>query len=107
MPAEREREGGGVQKGLQCEDGWLCIPGVAGSLDLGAASDLRLGVSSETQRGGRGVTTETKRLGRERCEHWRRRRSPGTQGTAGAGAGDGRRHGRRFEYQALPHSGRR
>lgn len=83
----------------------MCIAGVAGSLDLGAAADLRLGVPSETQRGGRRVTTETKRLGRERCGHGRH--SPGTLGTAGAGAGDGRRHGRRFEYQALPHSGRR
>lgn len=31
-----------VQKGLQCEGGWMCIPGVAGSLDLGTAADLRL-----------------------------------------------------------------
>lgn len=51
----------------------------------GGVADLGLGVSSETQRGGRSVTMETKRLGRQRCGRWRR--SPETQGTAGAGAG--------------------
>lgn len=50
----------------------------------GGVADLGLGISSETQRGGRTVTTETKRW-EERCGSGRR--SPRTQGTVGAGAG--------------------
>lgn len=70
----------------------------------GGVADLGLGISSETQRGGRTVTTETKRW-EEGCGSGRR--SPGDSRDGRGGGGGGRRHGRRFEYQALPHSGRR